>query len=63
MISEANVWPESDILDFLKVVAEGWPVHFEMDPDFNYEPKMDESIMARARSPRASRRPNMPMTC
>jgi N-acyl-D-amino-acid deacylase len=48
MIAEANVWPESDILDFLKIVAEGWPVHFEMDPDFNYEPRMDESIMARA---------------
>jgi N-acyl-D-aspartate/D-glutamate deacylase len=48
MIAEPNVWPESDILDFLKIVAEGWPVHFEMDPDFNYEPRMDESIMARA---------------
>lgn len=48
MIGEANVWPESDIIDFLKIVAEGWPVHFEMDPDFNYEPKMDESIAGRA---------------
>ncbi|WP_428628746.1 N-acyl-D-amino-acid deacylase family protein [Sphingopyxis sp.] len=48
MIAEENVWPESDIIDFLKIVAEGWPVQFEMDPDFNYEPKMDESIMARA---------------
>jgi len=48
MIEEANVWPESDILDFLMVVAEGWPVHFEMDPDFNYEPRMDESIAHRA---------------
>ncbi|WP_137871773.1 D-aminoacylase [Sphingopyxis sp. 2PD] len=48
MIAEENVWPESDILDFLKIVALGWPVQFEMDPDFNYEPKMDESIAARA---------------
>ncbi|GGJ51480.1 amidohydrolase [Sphingopyxis bauzanensis] len=48
MIAEKNVWPESDIIDFLKIVALGWPVQFEMDPDFNYEPKMDESIMARA---------------
>ena len=48
MTQEANIWPESDILDFLKVVAEGWPVHFEMDPDFNYEPRMDESIAHRA---------------
>ena len=48
MIAEPNVWPESDIIDFLHIVAEGWPVHFEMDPDFNYEPRMDESVMARA---------------
>lgn len=48
MIAEDNVWPESAIIDFLKIVALGWPVQFEMDPDFNYEPKMDESIMARA---------------
>ncbi len=48
MIEEENVWPESDIIDFLKIVALGWPVQFEMDPDFNYEPKMDESIAARA---------------
>jgi N-acyl-D-aspartate/D-glutamate deacylase len=48
MIAEENVWPESDIIDFLKIVALGWPVQFEMDPDFNYEPRMDESIMARA---------------
>jgi N-acyl-D-amino-acid deacylase len=48
MIAEENVFPESDIIEFLHIVAGGWPVQFEMDPDFNYEPKMDESIMARA---------------
>ena len=48
MVSEENVFPESDIIDFLHIVAGGWPVQFEMDPDFNYEPKMDESIAARA---------------
>src|SRR3546814_16781603 len=48
MIAEENVWPESDIIDFLKIVALGWPVQFEMDPDFNYETKMEESISARA---------------
>jgi N-acyl-D-aspartate/D-glutamate deacylase len=48
MVTEANVYPESDILDFLMAVAEGWPVHFEMDPDFNYEPRMDESVAHRA---------------
>lgn len=48
MIAEDNVFPESDIIEFLHVVANGWPVHFEMGPDFNYEPTAEESIMARA---------------
>ena len=48
MISEESVFPESDIIDFLRIVAGGWPVHFEMGPDFNYEPTQDESVMARA---------------
>jgi N-acyl-D-amino-acid deacylase len=48
MLSEANEFPESDIIDFLHIVAGGWFAQFEMDPDFNYEPTADESIMARA---------------
>ena len=48
MIAEDSVFPESDIIDFLRIVAGGWPVHFEMGPAFNYEPKQDESVMARA---------------
>ncbi len=48
MVAEDNVFPESDIIDFRHIVAGGWPVQFEMGPDFNYEPKMDESILARA---------------
>jgi N-acyl-D-amino-acid deacylase len=48
LLAEQSVIPESDIADFLRIVAGGWPVQFEMDDDFNYEPKMDESIMARA---------------
>ncbi len=54
MITEENVFPESDIIDFLHIVAGGWPVQFEMDPDFNYEPRMDQSIMARATASGAS---------
>lgn len=46
--SEANVWPKSDILDFLQSVAEGWPMQFEMDPDFNYEPTAEESVASRS---------------
>lgn len=48
MIAEENVWPETDIVELLKIVAGGWFAQFEMDPDFNYEPRPDESIMARA---------------
>ena len=48
MLSEANVWPESDVLDLLKIVAGGWFIQFEMDEGFNYEPTQAESIMARA---------------
>jgi N-acyl-D-aspartate/D-glutamate deacylase len=48
LLAEQSVIPVSDIADFLRIVAGGWPVQFEMDDDFNYEPKMDESIMARA---------------
>ena len=48
MIAEESVFPESDIIDFLRIVAGGWPVHFEMGPAFNYEPRQDESVMAGA---------------
>jgi N-acyl-D-aspartate/D-glutamate deacylase len=54
MIDEENIFPESDIIDFLRTVALGWPVHFEMDPDFNYEPTMEESVAARATAAGAS---------
>ena len=48
LIAEESVFPQSDIIDFLRIVAGGWPVHFEMGPEFNYEPRQDESVMARA---------------
>jgi N-acyl-D-aspartate/D-glutamate deacylase len=48
MISEDSVFPESDIIDLLRIIAGGWPVHFEMGPEFNYEPRQDESVLARA---------------
>ena len=48
MISEPNQIPESDIADLYRVIAGGWPVQFQMDPDFNYEPGANESIAARA---------------
>jgi N-acyl-D-aspartate/D-glutamate deacylase len=48
MLAEASEIPESDISDFLAIVANGWFIQFEMDPDFNYEPTQAESILARA---------------
>ena len=48
MITEPNEIPESDIADLYRVIAGGWPVQFQMDPDFNYEPGVTESIAARA---------------
>lgn len=43
-LSEVN----QDIIGLIMVVCGGWPMQFEMDPDFNYEPQASESIAARA---------------
>ncbi|MFM6854706.1 MAG: N-acyl-D-amino-acid deacylase family protein, partial [Sphingopyxis sp.] len=49
MLNEANVFPpDSDVVEIYQIIAGGWFVQFEMDPDFNYEPTQGESIMARA---------------
>jgi N-acyl-D-amino-acid deacylase len=48
MIDEPSQIPDSDIAELYHVIAGGWPVQFEMDPDFNYEPSTAESIAARA---------------
>ena len=48
MLVQANVFPESDVAELLKIVAGGWFIQFEMDDDFNYEPTPAESILARA---------------
>jgi N-acyl-D-amino-acid deacylase len=48
MIAEQSVIPESDIIDFLRIVADGWFTHYEMGDNFNYEPTQAETIMARA---------------
>ncbi|WP_095011288.1 N-acyl-D-amino-acid deacylase family protein [Tsuneonella mangrovi] len=42
--SEVN----KDIIGLIMVVCGGWNMQYEMDPDFDYEPQADESIMARA---------------
>ncbi len=48
MITEPSEIPDVDVADLYRVIAGGWAVQFEMDPDFNYEPGLDESVAARA---------------
>jgi N-acyl-D-aspartate/D-glutamate deacylase len=48
MITEPNQFPETELIGLLQIVAGGWFTQYEMDPDFNYEPKQSESIAARA---------------
>lgn len=52
LLSEENDLSEvnQDIVELIKVVCAGWPMQFEMDPDFNYEPTQSESIAARAQA-------------
>jgi N-acyl-D-aspartate/D-glutamate deacylase len=48
LLAEESVYPESDLLELLMIVANGWGMFFEMDEDFDYEPPQDATIMARA---------------
>ena len=50
MLSEDNDFSEApqDIMGLLMIVAGGWPMQFEMDEDFDYEPGPEASIAARA---------------
>jgi N-acyl-D-aspartate/D-glutamate deacylase len=48
MISEDSVFPESDLIGLMMVIAGGWTLQYEMGADFNYEPTQAETIAARA---------------
>ena len=49
LLNESAEMPEQvDIVPVFMVITQGWPMQFEMDPDFNYEPQADESIASRA---------------
>jgi N-acyl-D-aspartate/D-glutamate deacylase len=48
MIDEDSVFPESDLVYFLQVVAGGWSMQYAMGPAFDYEPTPAESILAQA---------------
>ncbi len=48
VLAEENVFPESDILPLLQVIAGVFQLQFAMDDNFNYEPQADETIAALA---------------
>ncbi|MBI3440003.1 MAG: D-aminoacylase [Proteobacteria bacterium] len=48
MITEPNQFPQSDLIGLIQIVAGGWFMQYEMAPDFDYEPKQADTIMARA---------------
>jgi N-acyl-D-aspartate/D-glutamate deacylase len=48
MLAEESVYPESDLVEFLRIVAGGWFVQYAMGPDFDYEPTAEQSIEALA---------------
>ena len=50
ILSEASDYSEvnQDIIGLIMVVCGGWTMQYEMGPDFNYEPTVDESIAAHA---------------
>ncbi len=48
LLSETNVYPESDIIGLYMVIGEGWTMQFEMDDDFDYEPQAESSMAGRA---------------
>ena len=48
LLAEPNVFPESDVQALLMVVAQGHGMHYEMGPDFDYEPTEAQTIAARA---------------
>jgi N-acyl-D-amino-acid deacylase len=48
MLTEENIFPESDVIGLLMIIAGGWSLQYEMGPDFNYEPTQAETIATRA---------------
>jgi N-acyl-D-aspartate/D-glutamate deacylase len=50
LLSEANAYPESDIIHLYRLIGEGWFNQFEMDDSFDYEPQPETSVLARAKA-------------
>ncbi|HQS97542.1 MAG: amidohydrolase [Novosphingobium sp. 17-62-19] len=54
VLSEENVYPESDIIGLLMMISQGWHNQFVMDDGFDYEPQAEASILSRAKAADAS---------
>ena len=48
MLTEPSVEFETDLPELLYLVENGHFLHYEMGPDFNYEPTPEESVLSRA---------------
>jgi N-acyl-D-aspartate/D-glutamate deacylase len=48
MITEPNVFPETELIGLLQAVAGGWFMQYEMTQAFDYEPKPEDTIQTRA---------------
>jgi N-acyl-D-aspartate/D-glutamate deacylase len=48
MIAEESVYPETDLLELLILIANGWLIQYRMDDGFNYEPTAEQSLAALA---------------
>jgi N-acyl-D-amino-acid deacylase len=54
VLTEDNVYPESDIIGLLMMISQGWHNQFVMDDGFDYEPQAGASILSRAKAAGAS---------
>ena len=50
MLGEPSVFPESDVLPLLMVVAGGWFMQYAMGDGFDYEPRPEQTIDALAKA-------------
>ncbi|MEP5938803.1 MAG: D-aminoacylase [Erythrobacter sp.] len=52
LLAESNDYSEApqDMLGVVMVITQGWPLQYEMDDDFDYEPDATASVNARAQA-------------
>lgn len=50
LLSETDIYPESDVAVLLMAVAQGFGLHYEMGEGFDYEPTQAETVATRAQA-------------